>query len=47
MLVVRSAPHDAAVGGQHFDRRDCVVHETAPERRRFDADAGNGAAERD
>ena len=46
VLVVGRAGDDPAVAGQHVERDDRVVDETAPERRRLDAHAGDRAAQR-
>ncbi len=47
MLVVRAAGDDAAVAEQDIELERGVVHQAVAVRGRFDADAGERAAERD
>jgi hypothetical protein len=47
MLVRRRADHDVAIGQQHLQLLDCVVNQAVLERRSLDAEAGDGATDRD
>ena len=47
VLVLRRAADDAAVGEQHVEREQCVMHEPVAKRGRLDADARRGAPQRD